>query len=184
MRLLRAGHVVARRLNCGVMRHLSEVQRLSVSAATLFVAVAVFVAVGGCTKRGQEADSGLATKACYYPPLDIGRMERELASRGISFSKKGDCLAFKASKLAFESAELAAFGEKPPSGLNTCSEDVSELVRRLADGGVAARILTYAGKDCVVWGVADAERAEELLDISLERREVMRRMREDVASGQ
>jgi hypothetical protein len=103
---------------------------------------------------------------------------RELSARSISFSRSGNCLTFSARANAIESAALAAFGAAPPSGLSIGSANPSETVRLLEQGGVRARIMTY-GRDWVVWDAADADKAETTLNMPPERRDALKRMREN-----
>jgi hypothetical protein len=136
---------------------------LAVSLAALF----------GCAADPEPT----AETACIYPPLNIADMERELAARGVAFSRVGDCLTFTAPHRVAEAAQLAAFGEAPPSGRATKPADPAAMIRQLANGGIDAKIMRYGGMDYVVWSAEDAERAEVLLGMSAERREVLKRMR-------
>jgi len=174
MRSRRASHGSARPLNCGVMRR-TDPSKFSVTRF-LWSAITLLVSGFGCSV--DEVSAPLATGGCYYPPLDISSLERELSARSISFSRNGDCLSYSATTQAIESAEFAAFGAPPPSGLSTGSANPSETVRLLEQGGVKARIMTY-GRDWVVWDAADAEKAETLLSMSPERRGALKRMREN-----
>src|SRR6185369_12655632 len=76
------------------------------SAVVLPLALALLLSTGGCTK--ERPTSNVDTRACYNPPLDISRMEHELASRGVRFSRDGQCLTFKATDEVFQSSEFAA----------------------------------------------------------------------------
>jgi hypothetical protein len=143
---------------------------------------AIFGVLVGCsTEEPPELPRLLASASCYRPPYDVSRMESELVIRGIPFSRDGDCLTFAATTEVLCAAESSAFGEAPPSGLNigtSPSESAAETAQRLAENGVEARVMTYAGEDYVAWGVADAERAEEVLSLLPEMRAAMKQMRE------
>ena len=178
----RAGYVVARPLNCGVMRQLERHRVRCAWLPAVASLLVFFAALSGCSDNEVELGP-LASESCYRPPLDAVRMQRELENRDVIVSRDGDCLTFAATSEVVCSAELSAFGEPPPSGLNIrrASEAASETVRRLAESGVTARVMTYAGMDYVAWDAADAERAEEALNIRAEQREAMRRMRANEA---
>ena len=182
----------ARPLNCGVMRHDQRSASFGVSTFGSFrcwlsgawqVSLFIFVVEGTSACSADLESEPIAETTCIYPPLNISDMERELTSRGVAFSREGDCLTFKASYGVSKAAQLAAFGEPPPSGRATRPDDPSAMVQQLARAGIDARIMTYGGMDYVVWSAEDAERAEVLLGMSAERREVLKRMRESAPSS-